>query len=231
MLVGSVAERSPAAIAEILREDICAGRFEDGSPLVQDDLAHRLGVSKIPIREALRLLEAEGVVVFLPNRGAIIHRMSPDEAREITEMRLSLEPAVLRRAVPHFDRQHARHAMRILEDLEDVSTPAKQSALNWQFHAALYFPANRPRQIAVVRGLHVQIDRYMRLILAGLKHQRRSQAEHGALLDACIARRSAQAARILEAHIETAAQMLLACLRERDDASRARSPGPRSRSR
>lgn len=206
---------TPAAVAAWLREAIASGRFLDGDPMPQDTLAVQLGVSKIPVREGLRLLEADGLVAFLPNRGVVVAAMSADEVREITEMRVALETAVLARAVPRFAAADERRARRLLEDLDEARDPAQRSTLNWQFHAALYGPASRPRQLDAIRRLHVLVDRYMRLILTGLKHQRRSQREHYELLQACQNRRAAKACDLLTEHIEFAGDLVADHLSDR----------------
>jgi DNA-binding GntR family transcriptional regulator len=214
-IVGLGTTSTPAAIAARLREAIASGRFADGDALPQDGLAEELGVSKIPVREGLRLLEAEGLVAFLPNRGVIVAAMSAAEIRDITEMRVTLETAVLKRAVPHFTAADERRATRALEDLDEARDPARQSALNWQFHAALYTPASRPRQLDAIRRLHLLVDRYMRLILTGLKHQRRSQQEHYRLLKACADRSEKRASDLLAAHIEFAGDLVARHLGDR----------------
>lgn len=202
-------------VADQLRNEISSGRLNDGDALRQDELAVRLGISKIPVREGLRLLEAQGLVKFLPNRGVVVAGMSPEEAQEITEMRLALETTVLRKAADNFGRDDVRRATRILEDLEFERVAARQSALNWDFHAAMYAPAKRPRQLLAIHDLHVLVDRYMRLVLSDLKHHRQSQHEHRAILDACAAHQAGRAVRLLTDHIESAAQLMIAFLRDR----------------
>src|SRR5665213_669675 len=82
-----------------LRERILRGVYADDTPLRQDALAAELGVSRIPIREALRQLEAEGLVVFNPHRGAVVSSLSVDEIDELFELRSQIESDLVRRAV------------------------------------------------------------------------------------------------------------------------------------
>ena len=84
---------------EALRERILRGMYSDDTPLRQDALAAELGVSRIPIREALRQLEAEGLVVFNPHRGAVVSSLSVDEIDELFELRAQIESDLVRRAV------------------------------------------------------------------------------------------------------------------------------------
>ena len=89
------------AIAGALRNDILHGRFVGNAPLRQDEIAARFGVSKIPVREALQQLKAEGLVTFYPNRGAVVTALSAAEADEIYAMRIALETTALQRSLPH----------------------------------------------------------------------------------------------------------------------------------
>lgn len=200
---------TPEVVAHVLRQAIMAGVFQDGQALRQDELAAELGLSKIPIREALRRLEAEGLVVFYPNRGAVVAALSAAEAQEIAEMRAALETLALRLALPRLTPRVLSQARAILDELEHESEVPRWSTLNWEFHAALYAPAQRPRLLATITTLHSSVDRYMRVILATMQHQEQSQREHRALLAACEQHDEATACAILEQHITTASEMLV----------------------
>src|SRR4051794_15630849 len=86
---------------EALRERILRGDYPEGEPLRQDALADELGVSRIPVREALRQLEAEGLVTFNPHRGAVVSTLSLDEIEELFQLRADIECDLLRRAIPN----------------------------------------------------------------------------------------------------------------------------------
>ena len=207
---------TPDNIAAALREGIRSGWFKDGQRLRQDELAAELGVSKIPVREALRLLEAEGLVTLLPNRGAVVAPISAGEAQEIVELRVALESLALRLAIPNSDARIVHRAAEILDDLDRETDVARWSGLNWEFHAALYQPAERPRLLEMIRQQHAHVDRYMRLILSTLRHQDRSQEEHRALLSAYEGRDTDRAVGTLAQHIEAAGVLLIAHLRQRE---------------
>jgi DNA-binding GntR family transcriptional regulator len=201
------------AVAQALREAILRGMYTAGQPLRQDELAARFGMSKIPVREALRKLEAEGLVAFYPNRGAVMTQLSPDEAEEIGEIRIALEGAALRRAVAHMTPRELRRAQDVLDESRDESDSARWSALNWEFHAALYAPANRPQLLKLIQQMHRRVDRYMRITLAGAGHQAQSLREHRLLLQA-VKHGDAQAAEtILVEHIRTGTARLTAYLK------------------
>src|SRR5215510_12062973 len=102
------------SIADSLRADILRGNLKSGQALKQDEIAAQFGVSKIPVREALVQLKAEGLVNFYPNRGAFVSEISSAEADEIYVMRIALETAVLARAIPHLTVSHFKQAGEIL---------------------------------------------------------------------------------------------------------------------
>jgi DNA-binding GntR family transcriptional regulator len=203
------AHSTPDVVAQVLREAILRGLYHAGQPLRQDEIATTLQVSKIPVREALRRLEAEGLVVFYANRGAMVAPLSPAEAQEIAEIRIALETLALRLALPNLMPRDLRHASGILDDLDGELDSAQWGALNRDFHQTLYTPAERPQLLALIATQHRRFDRYMRLVLAAMQHQTRSQAEHRTLLDACERRDAPTAGRILEHHIAEAARLLV----------------------
>src|SRR5512143_1313775 len=129
-----------------LRERILRGDFPDGDPLRQDALADELGVSRIPVREALRQLEAEGLVTFNPHRGAVVSSLSLGEIDELFELRAQIEGDLLRRAIPHMTAEDHARAAEILDAYELALHKGQVpvwGALNWQFHSTLYAPADR----------------------------------------------------------------------------------------
>ena len=98
--IGASSGTTPEYIAAALRQAILQGRYVANQPLRQDRLADELGVSKVPLREALVQLRAEGLVAFKPNRGAVVTELSADEADEIFTMRVALEAKALEKAIP-----------------------------------------------------------------------------------------------------------------------------------
>jgi DNA-binding GntR family transcriptional regulator len=200
---------TPDLIAEALRQAIQHGLFSEGQSLRQDEIATQFGVSRIPVREALRQLEAEGLVIFHPNRGAMVSILTPTEAQEICEIRIALETMALQLAIPHLSDADLDHAAQLLQDTEQTTEPMRWAELNWQFHSMLYRAASRPRLLSMIRTLHVNVDRYVRLQMQELNYRDRSQAEHYQLLNACRQRDSSAAIQILQQHIGQAAEQLV----------------------
>jgi DNA-binding GntR family transcriptional regulator len=200
---------TPDLIAEALRQAIQHGLFQEGQSLRQDEIATQFGVSRIPVREALRQLEAEGLVNFHPNRGAMVTILSPAEAQELCDIRIALETLALQLALPQLSASHLAQAADLLHKTEQATEPMRWADLNWQFHAALYGPANRPRLLSLIKTLHVNIDRYVRLQMQELQYRERSQAEHAQLLLACQNHDSSEAVALLQQHIGRAAEQLV----------------------
>ena len=215
--------KSPAtnqSIADALRADILRGKLQGGQALKQDEIAVQFGVSKIPVREALVQLKAEGLVNFYPNRGAFVSDLSAVEADEIYVMRIALEKEILARAIPRLTVSHLKQAGELLAAIDREENIAKWGELNWEFHATLYSPAALPRVMETLRTLHTHIARYLVLYLAGLDYQKKSQREHRALLQACRNGDIEKAATILEEHLRSASMHLVKFLNKPSKATK-----------
>ena len=208
-------------LVDDLRSAIIRGQFADGQPLRQDEIAKAFGTSKIPVREALRQLEGEGLVDSIPNRGIVVSKMSEAELNEICEIRIDLETRALRLAIPRLDTATLKAAENILDATErDPDYLSTWSGRNWAFHNTLYAPAERPLLLRMIEDLHRKTERYLQMHVSMFQYRDRGQAEHRAILDACKRRDSAAAVRLLKAHITDVATMLAPHLMQRDVRSR-----------
>ena len=206
---------------EALRSEILKGHIPDGEALRQDALAKQLGVSRIPIREALRQLEAEGLVTFTPHRGAVVSKLSLEEIDEVFQLRADTETGLLRRAIPHLTPEHFARADEILVRYERAlqrGEVAMWGELNWQFHSTLYAPADRPITLGLMQRLHDHADRYVRVQLAVTHWQSRASHEHRAIAAAARRKDTRRACALLRQHILSAGQSLVTFLREQRDA-------------
>ena len=206
------------SIAGALRADILCGRLQGGQPLKQDEIAVQFGVSKIPVREALMQLKAEGLVDFYPNRGAFVSELSAAEADEIYIMRIALEKEILARAIPYLTVSDFKQAGELLAVMDREENIARWGELNWEFHAMLYAPAGLPRVMETLRALHTNIARYLVLYLAGMEYQKKSQREHRSLLKACRTGEIEKARVILEEHLLSASTQLVKYLNKQSKA-------------
>lgn len=208
------------AIAAALRCAVLEGALKDGTVLRQAELATKFGVSRVPIREALLKLQADGLVEAQPRRGAVVTSLNADDFEEILEMRAVLESLALKLAVLKMTPEDFRAAARILDEAEQSlhrPVPGARDGkrefetrwgdLNWAFHRALYAPARKPRLLDSIENLHLLFARHLRLRVEIIAPALLSSAN----VDAA-ARDTAEWASALQEHRD----ILIAC--ERGDA-------------
>jgi DNA-binding GntR family transcriptional regulator len=201
-----------AAIVDQLRQSILDGTYPAGSQLRQDALGEAYGVSRIPVREALFQLEAEGLVRIVPQKGAIVSELSLDEINDVFDLRRLLEPRLLAESAPRF-------GAKDLDGLDDIQSRFEKAIkarnvsewgqLNAEFHMALYAHAPQPRTRAIVAALLQTSDRYTRLQLSNTKAMGIAEKEHARLIELCRAKKIDEACRFLERHIEAVRADLL----------------------
>jgi DNA-binding GntR family transcriptional regulator len=194
-------------VEQWVRRGLLRGDYPPGAWLRQDDLAAELGVSKIPVREALQRLAAASLVTFEPNRGAMVRPLTAADAEEIFALRRAVEPELLQRAID-------RHTIVDLATAE-LALTSKASTLteaNWQFHRALYNAAGWPRALTMVETLHAAVAPYVLLYTEGIGGGARSDAEHHELLESCRAGDARSAGRVLRVHLRAAADALASYL-------------------
>lgn len=207
-------------VASLIRDGILQGKLKGGQVLRQEDLAAQLNVSRIPVREALRQLDAEGFVALNPHRGAVVVSLSAAEVEEIYDIRVALETQALRLALPHYTPEILREAQAMLDHIDAerktnaqatkraASPLAQWGDMNWRFHEVLYRPAKRPRLLTMIKSLHDNVGRYLRAYVALDKHAALSQQQHRKLLAACKEGNADRAAEILEQHLQAASHRL-----------------------
>jgi DNA-binding GntR family transcriptional regulator len=205
---------APDLIADALREAILRGIFQEGQSLRQDEIATQFGVSRIPVREALRQLEAEGLVTLHLNKGAIVSVLTSTEIQEIYEIRSALETTILQLAIPKLTKLGLEKASEILEATDQTTDAARLVQMNWEFHAALYAIANRPRLLTMIKTLHTNIARYIRPYIAQINNLERSQKEHYQLVNTCCQGDTKAAIELLKQHIEVEGAELIMYLTE-----------------
>lgn len=192
------------AVADSLRQDILDGVHPPGAQLRQDALAMAYQVSRIPVREALFQLEAEGLVTMAPHRGAVVAPLRAEEIRDVFELRALLEPRLLAASIPLLTDLD----LAALEGIEAAfaSAIARRDSTAWgrlnaELHLAMYARAPLPRTLAIVAALLQTSERYTRLQLARAEAWRRAQQEHAELVRLCRARDVTAATALLVAHV------------------------------
>ncbi len=212
-----------SAVADKLRDQIIRGEIPEGAQLRQDAIASQYQVSRIPVREALRQLDAEGLIAIVPNRGAVVPTLSPDDIEELFSIRALLEPEVLKLSIPHLTQEDFAEAQAILRtyvsELRRDDHVSAWGRLNWQFHSTLYSRANQPRFMAIIRNVNNSGERYTRLQLYLTHGIKRANEEHHQILELCRGRDVAAACKLLRQHIEYAGQSLKEAVQQRRTAA------------
>jgi DNA-binding GntR family transcriptional regulator len=219
-IVGRPIERMTltAATMQAIRERILSGAYAEGEPLRQDAIATELGVSRIPVREALRQLEVEGLVTFTPHRGAVVSTFSIAEIEELFELRARIESDLAAHAVPELTPADFERLDEILDAYDEAFARGDVAAwgdLNWQLHATLLAAAHRPLTLKIAENLHSHADRYARMQLSLTQGQSRASQEHRAIVAAARRRNAARASQLLSTHILGAGRALVKFLKER----------------
>lgn len=196
-------------VTDELRNRILLGQMLPGDPLRQELLAEELGVSRLPIREAIRTLSSEGLVDLFPHRGAYVSTLSRDEVQELFDIRLRMEPWLLQLAVGAFNDAALARAETLIRKM-DQAGPDQWGKLNWELHETLYAPALRPAALSMVRALHEKSERYFRFQVVNAPIRKEAHDEHMQLVELCRAGQAVEAAQAMEAHITRAAVQIIA---------------------
>jgi DNA-binding GntR family transcriptional regulator len=202
--------RPPTAaeyVADHLRASIVDGRLAPGTGLGQEEIASRLGVSRMPVREALQLLESEGWVEIAPRRGAIVAVLDARDIREVFALRATVEQEALRRSLPLLTNDDFNQAAATLDAMDDEQDLSVYNKLHKSFHLTLTGKAGR-RHRALISDMLDVADRYFRIEMKTLANHKESQAEHRAILASCRAGDVEAAVFALIPHIADAGEEL-----------------------
>ncbi len=203
--MGIVYKTRTQLVVETLREKILSGEITAGQPLRQAALAAELNVSRIPVREALLQLEAEGLVAFEPHKGATATELNVEQVDELFELRAMLEADLLASSIPNLTEETLDQAQSLLERLAKAlgkeNAANTWSELNSDYHNCLYAGAKRPQTQDLVNTLNKNADRYIRMHLLWAGGISKAESEHNELLDLCRAGNVEKAVAVLKQHI------------------------------
>ncbi|GAA1002365.1 GntR family transcriptional regulator [Acrocarpospora pleiomorpha] len=191
-----------------VKELILSGELIPGSVIAQAQLARGIGISTTPLREALRRLKSEGLVELDAHRDARVAPLAAEEARDLLEMRRSLDPLAVALAAERRTKSDIAEIRATVEGLKPLpGNPAyEQLVAHRKFHAALYFASHNDLLIQVLDSLWDKADRYRRFALQVERSQEardRKAAEHEALVEYVIAGDAESAAAVMREHIDT----------------------------
>jgi DNA-binding GntR family transcriptional regulator len=208
-----IARRTVAAeAAEILRQRILTGDLKAGQPIRQEQIAQELGVSRIPLREALKQLEAEGFVTIEPHKGAVVSTLSLAEVEELFELRIHMETWLLRDAIPRMREADFAQLDAIIDESRLPDNLAHWGDINWRLHEAMYRPVGKPISVRFLKRIHDNLDRYLRLQITLTQDWDRAHGDHQQLIELSRARDVEAAVAVLERHIRNTARALAEAL-------------------
>jgi DNA-binding GntR family transcriptional regulator len=216
--VSRFGEREGTTAAEsalaILRDQILTGELPPGTKLNQGDLARTLGMSRIPVRDAIRGLAAEGLVAHDPHRTAVVTPLSADDLAELYELRIAVEPHASALAVENIGGEELSSMAGDLQAMGETEDSGAWLEAHDHFHASLYHHSRRPRMISLLDRARAQTRRYTWIRLD--RGAEEIAAEHDLILSAAQREDSRSLRALVEAHLvasyETVSRRLAALI-------------------
>ncbi|WP_425059658.1 HTH-type transcriptional repressor RspR [Sporomusa carbonis] len=205
-------------VAETLREAIVNGVLKPGERLMEIQLAEELGVSRTPVREAIRKLELEGFVVMIPRRGTYVADLSIKDINEVYEIRTALDVLAAGLAVERITEDELEQLERLLVEIGELiggGDTDKIVEIDSQFHDVLYRASRNDRLVGIINNLREQFTRFRSISIQYPGRMEKSIEEHRRLVEAIASRDTELAQQIAREHMENSEQTLLQDLNER----------------
>ncbi|MGY1812279.1 GntR family transcriptional regulator [Blastococcus sp. SYSU D00820] len=202
-------------VADALREAIVRGDFEDGEELNQVALAKHFGISRVPVREALRQLQAEGLVSARAHMRAVVTALTRERVAEVLDLRMLMEQYLLRRAAGRLTPADLAALLDLCDEMEKAEDHEAWLALNSRFHGRLYAAARADLALDLAQKLTARIQRYLHAGRGeGVHRNFEANAEHRQIVEAVAAGRVDDACRLLEEHIGATRERVLDLLED-----------------
>lgn len=208
-------ESEATRVTDALRQRLLTGNLPPGTRLSQSKLAADYGVSRIPVRDALQQLAAEGFLEIGPS-AALVRELSIAELQELYDLRLAVEPTLTRFAVPNVGLAEVTRMEALAAEMEAGPEPRRWLEANADFHALVYLRGNRPRMIELTNQLRRLIDRYLHLLVDMVEDMTPLHAEHRAILEAVRTGDADLAAELTRQHLANSHRLILGYLLEHE---------------
>ncbi|WP_449430353.1 GntR family transcriptional regulator [Pseudomonas putida] len=202
------AHQARSVIEERLRSAILDGRLPPGTAVRQQELATLFGVSRMPVREALRQLEAQSLLKVETHKGAVVAPLIGEDAVETYALRVLLESEALRLSIPLLDADDIARARGYIQQLESETRHAELGRLNRLFHMTLYGKAQNRKLLRLIENELNEEERFLRFHLSSMGLGKLTQDDHNALADAASDKLVDEAVKVLEKHLNTAARVI-----------------------
>jgi DNA-binding GntR family transcriptional regulator len=210
-VIGS--EQVPAHLArsvieERLRSAIVDGRLPPGTALRQQEIAGLFGVSRMPVREALRQLEAQSLLQVVMHKGAVVAPLIGEDAVDTYALRVLLESEALRQSIPLLEADDIARARGYIQELESETRHAEIGRLNRLFHMTLYSKAHNQKLLRMIEIELNEEERFLRFHLSSMGLGKLTQDDHNALVNAASDKRVDEAVNVLEEHLNNGARAI-----------------------
>lgn len=205
-----------SVIEERLRSAILDGRLAPGMALRQQELATLFGVSRMPVREALRQLEAQSLLEVVPHKGAVVAPLIGEDAVDTYELRVMLETEALRQSIPLLGPDDIALARSYIHQLENETRHSEIGRLNRLFHMTLYSKTNNAKLLRLIDNELLQEERFLRFHLSSMGLGKLTQDDHNGLTDAANDKDIEQAVAVLHRHLNNAMRTIRDYLSRKD---------------
>jgi DNA-binding GntR family transcriptional regulator len=207
-------------LVDHLRDDIIRGTYAPGEYLRLEDIAARFGVSTMPVREALRDLEAEGLVTIFPHRGAVVTELTAEDLEDIYDIRATLEAMAARLAVARMSETTCDELAKIVERMdEEFGHVARLVQFNHQFHSTLYAASGRRHLCDLTHTLRYRTQHYLHAYVEDAGSMALAQEGHRAILSACRLGDAEKAATLVREHVAGVGQAIIEYVRSQSGQS------------
>jgi DNA-binding GntR family transcriptional regulator len=220
MIQGDGLERRTTAdsVAHMLRNEVQRGQLPPGTRLRQNEVAQRFGVSTTPVREALALLQAEGLVRIDPHRGALVFHPTVADLRESYEIRQALESVAVTKAIPNLSDELVADLQALIDRMRKEKLETRWVEMNDEFHLRLYQASEMPRLCSMIANLRNSSSTYIHMFAAHDLPEHRADDDHQEILDACAAGDPRRARKAIAAHINHTVEGLVRFIQENEGA-------------
>lgn len=215
----SIPRTVKTSLTENLRDEILRGEIIPGQHLRLEEIAARFDVSTTPVREALRDLEAEGLVTIFPHRRAVVTKLSVQDIQDIYDVRATLESMATRLAVPNSTHILLNQMNLLIEQMDKhIGEVAVLVKLNHDFHMTLYSAANRRYLYDFIRMLRHRTQHYLHAFIADFGGMPIAQSEHRLIVEACQKRKVEVAASLIANHINQVGSSIIEYVQKQESA-------------
>jgi DNA-binding GntR family transcriptional regulator len=187
-------------IADYLRKEIMYGNLKAGDQIKEHHLSKVFEVSRVPVREALRILHSEGYLDMIPNRGSFVRKISKDYFKEVTEMYLILAPVLLKDSIPRFKDSDFKKAYSVLKKIDNCTDFNKVGYLIWDFGKAIFGPSKLKFTMSVINEIYKHNIRALNDVFVKSSNFKYDTSAHKKFLELCKKKETSEAIKVWIEH-------------------------------